>query len=143
MPDTPPAVDPVREIERQLEELRRRDGRLAQSLRDTRDERRQVAAQIRALEANLQLLRQVTAPTSGAHPAAMQAGTIADAAEAILLERGGSARLLDLAADLQAAGKLLRSEGTYATLFRALSRDARFERAPGERGTWRLTRLGV
>jgi len=72
---------------------------------------------------------------------AIQAGTIADAAEVCLRQRGGSARLVELVEDLQRAGKVLRSEGAYATLFRALSRDQRFERAPGERGWWRLAHL--
>ena len=130
--------DPIREIERQLAKLRRRDDHLAESLSETREERRQVAAQIRALEANLQMLRQIAARAPSGDTMAIQAGTIADAAEVCLRQRGCSARLVELVADLQVAGKLLRSEGAYATLFRALSRDQRFERAPGERGRWRL-----
>jgi septal ring factor EnvC (AmiA/AmiB activator) len=130
--------DPIREIERQLAKLRRRDDHLAESLSETREERRQVAAQIRALEANLQMLRQIAARAPSGDTMAIQAGTIADAAEVCLRQRGGSSRLVELVADLQVAGKLLRSEGAYATLFRALSRDQRFERAPGKRGWWRL-----
>ena len=129
---------PIREIERQLAKLRRRDDHLAESLTQTRDERRLVAAQIRALEANLQMLRQIAAKAPSGDTMAIQAGTIADAAEVCLQQRGGSARLVDLVEDLQSAGKLLRSEGAYATLFRALSRDPRFERVPDRRGHWRL-----
>jgi len=135
--------DPIREIERQLAKLRRRDDHLAESLSETREERRQVAAQIRALEANLQMLRQIAARAPSGDTMAIQAGTIADAAEVCLRQRGGSARLVDLVEDLQRAGKVLRSEGAYATLFRALSRDQRFERAPGERGWWRLAGHGA
>ena len=130
--------DPIREIERQLAKLRRRDDHLAESLSETREERRQVAAQIRALEANLQMLRQIAARRPSGDTVAIQAGTIADAAEVRLRQRGGSARLVELVADLQVAGKLLRSEGAYATLFRALNRDARFERVPDMRGYWRV-----
>lgn len=129
---------PIREIERQLTSLRRRDDHLAESLSATREERRQVAAQIRALEANLQMLRQIAARAPSGDTMAIQAGTIADAAEVCLRQRGGSARLVDLVEDLQRAGKVLRSGGAYATLFRALSRDARFERVPDSRGYWRL-----
>ncbi len=138
MPATPNSTDPIQEIERQLGQLRRRDDRLAESLRDTRDERRQIAAQIRTLEANLHLVREATSRRAPARAAALQAGTIADAAASLLRERGAPARLTDLVTELQAAGKLLRSEGAYATLFRALARDARFERVAGARGTWRL-----
>ena len=130
--------DPIREIERQLAKLRRRDDHLAESLSETREERRQVAAQIRTLEANLQMLRQIAARRPSGDTVAIQAGTIADAAEVCLRQRGGSVRLVALVEDLQAAGKLLRSDGAYATLFRALGRDRRFERTPGERGSWRL-----
>ena len=129
---------PIREIERQLTRLRRRDDHLAESLSATREERRQVAAQIRALEANLQMLRQIATKAPSGDTMAIQAGTIADAAEVCLRQRGGSARLVELVEDLQRAGKVLRSEGAYATLFRALSRDVRFERVPDSRGSWRL-----
>ena len=130
--------DPIREIGRQLAKLRRRDDHLAESLSETREERRQVAAQIRALEANLQMLRQIAARAPSGDTMAIQAGTIADAAGVCLRQRGGSARLVELVADLQVAGKLLRSDGAYATLFRALTRDTRFERVPDSRGYWRL-----
>ena len=130
--------DPIRVIERQLAKLRRRDDHLTESLSETREERRQVAAQIRALEANLQMLRQIAARAPSGDTMAIQAGTIADAAEVCLRQRGGSARLVELVEDLQRAGKLLRSEGAYPTLFRALSRDARFERVPDTRGHWRV-----
>jgi hypothetical protein len=138
MPPSMNSDDPIREIERQLTNLRRRDDHLAESLSETREERRQVAAQIRTLEANLQMLRQIAAKAPSGDTMAIQAGTIADAAEVCLRERGGSARLVELVADLQVAGKLLRSEGAYATLFRALTRDTRFERVPDCRGYWRL-----
>ena len=141
MPRVANSEDPIRVIERQLAKLRRRDDHLAESLSETREERRQVAAQIRALEANLQMLRQIAARAPSGDAMAIQAGTIADAAEVCLCRRGGSARLVELVEDLQGAGKLLRSEGAYATLFRALSRDRRFERATTERGWWRLADL--
>ena len=97
-----------------------------------------MAAQIRTLEANLQMLRQIAARAPSGDTMAIQAGTIADAAEVCLRQRGGSARLVDLVEDLQRVGKVLRSEGAYATLFRALSRDARFERVLASRGVWRI-----
>jgi hypothetical protein len=138
MPHSTNSEDPIREIERQLAKLRRRDDHLAESLSATREERRQVAAQIRALEANLQMLRQIASRSESRDTMVIQAGSIADAAEVCLRLRGGSCRLVELVDDLQGAGKLLRSAGSYATLFRAMTRDPRFERVPDRRGYWRL-----
>jgi hypothetical protein len=83
MAATPLSSDPIREIERQLPQLRRRDDRLAQSLPDTRDERTQITVQIRALEANLHLMREASSRPAPGKAAAIQSGTGADAAEAI------------------------------------------------------------
>ncbi len=67
----------------------------------------------------------------------MHSGTIADAIAA-LLNRNGEMRASELTAALQEAGKLLRTDSAYATLFKTLARDRRFAKVEGRRGYWRL-----
>jgi chromosome segregation ATPase len=133
MTPTPGRADPLRPLEEQLASLRRQDDKLAQSLEDTREARRRLAGQIRALEAGISLVR------SGGQPAGTQlaSGTIADAIEA-LLRVNGEMRAIELTQALQNAGKLLRTESAYATLHKTLARDARFAKVKGRRGYWKL-----
>jgi phage shock protein A len=126
-------VDPLQAIEDQLGALRREDDALEQSLEDTREARRRLAGKIRALEASLSLVR----AGGQAQEAEMHSGTIADAIAA-LLKRNGEMRASDLTAALQEAGKLLRTDSAYATLFKTLARDSRFAKVEGRRGYWRL-----
>ena len=67
----------------------------------------------------------------------MHSGTIADAIEA-LLKRNGAMRASELTRALQEAGKLLRTDSAYATLFKTLARDRRFQKVEGRRGYWQL-----
>lgn len=126
-----------RDVQHQLQELKATDQLLAASLRDTRAERRKLAAQIRALEAHAALSEQLTDPAMTLLTAQLQGGTIAEAAALVLQERGPM-RVVDLLTVLQDAGKLRRSEWAYSTLFTSLSRGDRFERAPAKRGYWQL-----
>jgi len=135
---TSDATDPARQIRDQIRQLQDEDSRLAESLRDTRAARHRIAAQIRSLEANLKLLEQLAGPAAERNLAEIQGGTIADAAAAILARLGGAGTMTQLVAELQEAGKLLRSPGAYPTLMKALTRDQRFERVPDQRGQWRL-----
>ena len=133
MTPTPGRADPLRPLEDQLAVLRRQDDKLAQSLEDTREARRRLAGQIRALEAGIGLVR------SGGQPAGTQlaSGTIADAV-AVLLRVRGEMRAIELTRELQRAGKLLRTDSAYATLHKTLARDPRFTKAEGRRGYWKL-----
>ncbi len=126
--------DPLSALEGQLEDLRLEDQRLAKSLEDAKEARRKLASRIRALESSLRLAR------SGGEPleAEMHSGTIADAIES-LLRRNGEMRASELVLALQDAGKLLRTESAYSTLFKTLARDRRFEKATGRRGYWQLS----
>lgn len=47
-------------------------------------------------------------------------------------------RAKDLTVSLQGAGKLLRTDSAYATLFKTLARDPRFRKVEGRRGYWEL-----
>ncbi|MGA7088922.1 MAG: hypothetical protein WB116_11735 [Candidatus Dormiibacterota bacterium] len=125
--------DPLRPLEEQLAALRHQDDELAQSLEDTREARRRLAGQIRALEAGISLVR------SGGKPADTQlaSGTIADAIEA-LLRAQGEMRAIELTEALQSTGKLLRTDSAYATLHKTLARDQRFKKIAGKRGFWGL-----
>jgi hypothetical protein len=133
MTPTPGQADPLRPLEEQLALLRRQDEQLAQSLDDTREARRRLAGQIRALEAGISLVR------SGGQPAGTQlaSGTIADAIES-LLRVNGEMRAIELTEALQDAGKLLRTDSAYATLHKTLARDPRFSKVSGRRGWWKL-----
>ena len=135
---TSDASDPARQIRDQIQQLQGEDARLAASLRDTRTARHRISAQIRSLEANLKLLEQLAGPAADRNLAEIQGGTIADAASTVLGRLGGASPLTRLVAELQEAGKLLRSPGAYPTLMKALTRDPRFERVPDQRGWWRL-----
>lgn len=126
-------ADPLQAIEDQLKALRSEDDGLAQSLEDTREVRRRLAGKIRALEASLSLVR----AGGESQEAAMHSGTIADAIAA-LLTRNGEMRASELTAALQQAGKLLRTDSAYATLFKTLARDSRFTKVEGRRGYWTL-----
>jgi small-conductance mechanosensitive channel len=133
MTPTPGRADPLRPLEEQLAALRRQDDKLAQSLEDTREARRRLAGQIRALEGGISLVR------SGGQPAGTQmaSGTIADAVE-VLLRAHGEMRAIELTEALQNAGKLLRTDSAYATLHKTLARDGRFDKVKGRRGYWTL-----
>ncbi|MGC2207516.1 MAG: hypothetical protein WA724_06630 [Candidatus Dormiibacterota bacterium] len=133
MTPTSGRADPLRPLEEQLAALRHHDDKLAQSLEDTREARRRLAGQIRALEAGITLVR------SGGQPEGTQlaSGTIADAIE-VLLGANREMRAIELTESLQKAGKLLRTDSAYATLHKTLARDARFAKAEGRRGYWRL-----
>ena len=133
MTPTPGRADPLRPLEEQLATLRRQDDKLAQSLEDTREARRRLAGQIRALEAG------ITRCASGGQPAGTQlaSGTIADAIE-VLLGAHGEMRAIELTHALQDAGKLLRTGSAYATLHKTLARDSRFAKVKGKRGYWKL-----
>ena len=133
MTRTSDPADPLQAIEEQLEALRAEDDRLARSLEDTREARRRLAGKIRALEASLSLVR----AGGQSQEAEMHSGTIADAIAA-LLNRNGEMRASELTAALQEAGKLLRTDSAYATLFKTLARDRRFAKVEGRRGYWRL-----
>ena len=133
MTRAPDPADPLRAIDKQLEALRAEDDRLARSLEDTREARRRLAGKIRALEASLSLVR----AGGQSQEAEMHSGTIADAIAA-LLSRNGEMRASELTAALQGAGKLLRTDSAYATLFKTLARDRRFAKVEGRRGYWRL-----
>ena len=125
--------DPLGALEGKLAALRLDDQRLAKSLEDAKEARRKLASRIRALESSLRLAR------SGGEPleAEMHSGTIADAIES-LLRRNRQMRASELVQALQDAGKLLRTESAYSTLFKTLARDQRFEKVPGRRGYWQL-----
>jgi hypothetical protein len=133
MTPSPTPANPLGALEDQLATLRSQDGKLAQSLEDTREARRRLAGQIRSLEAGLSLLR------SGGHPADTQlaSGTIADAIE-VLLRGKGEMRAIELTEALQDAGKLLRTDSAYATLHKTLARDGRFAKVTRRRGYWKL-----
>lgn len=133
MTRAPDPADPLQVIEEQLEVFRAEDDRLARSLEDTRETRRRLAGKIRALEASLSLVR----AGGQSQEAEMHSGTIADAIAA-LLKRNGEMRASELTAALQEAGKLLRTDSAYATLFKTLARDRRFAKVDGRRGYWRL-----
>ena len=133
MTRAPDPADPLQVIEEQLEVFRAEDDRLARSLEDTRETRRRLAGKIRALEASLSLVR----AGGQSQEAEMHSGTIADAIAA-LLNRNGEMRASELTAALQEAGKLLRTDSAYATLFKTLARDGRFSKVEGRRGYWRL-----
>lgn len=124
---------PIDTVEQQLALLREQDRRLAEDIEGTREARRQLAARIRALEAALNVMRAGEAMSASE----MQAGSIADAI-AVLLRRHGTMRAKDLATALQDVGKLLRTEGAASTLYKTLSRDARFQKVEGRRGYWEL-----
>ncbi len=126
--------DPVRELERQLAELEGEDERLAQDLEATREARRKLAGRIRALRASLSMVRD----GGQGYTAELQGGTMADAI-AVLLEHHGEMRAQAMAAALQDAGKLLRTDSAYSSLFKTLARDHRFEKVPGRRGYWKLS----
>jgi predicted nucleic acid-binding Zn-ribbon protein len=127
------SVDPLQAIEDQLRALRSEDDAMKQSLEDARDARRRLAGKIRALEASLSLVR----AGGQSEEAEMHSGTIADAIAA-LLKRSGEMRACELTGALQEAGKLLRTDSAYATLFKTLARDGRFAKVEGRRGYWRL-----
>ena len=127
-------TDPVRELERQLAELEGEDERLAQDLEATREARRKLAGRIRALRASLSMVRD----GGQGYTAELQGGTMADAI-AVLLEHHGEMRAQAMAAALQDAGKLLRTDSAYSSLFKTLARDHRFEKVPGRRGYWKLS----
>ena len=127
-------TDPVRELERQLAELEGEDERLAQDLEATREARRKLAGRIRALRASLSMVRDA----GQGYTAELQGGTMADAI-AVLLQHHGEMRAREMAAALQEAGKLLRTDSAYSSLFKTLARDRRFAKVPGRRGYWRLT----
>ncbi|MHB8394687.1 MAG: hypothetical protein ACYDC5_09330 [Candidatus Dormibacteria bacterium] len=133
MTRAPDPADPFQAIEEQLKAFRTEDDRLARSLEDTREARRRLAGKIRALEASLSLVR----AGGESQEAAMHSGTIADAIAA-LLTRNGEMRASELTAALQQAGKLLRTDSAYATLFKTLARDSRFAKVEGRRGYWTL-----
>ena len=128
-----PDPDPLSALEGQLAALRAEDQRLTKSLEDVKEARRKLANRIRVLEASLRLAQ------SGGEPleAEMHSGTIADAIES-LLRRTGEMRAGELVQALQDAGRLLRTESAYSTLFKTLARDHRFEKVPGRRGYWHL-----
>jgi hypothetical protein len=122
------------EIEAQLAKVKLDHDNLAREVLKLRARQRRLAAEMRTLEAHLALARD---PASG-EMAALQSGTLGDAISS-LLERGGQpVRIVDLVHELQAAGKLLRTDWAYSTVAKALSRDPRFERVPGRRGHWHL-----
>lgn len=135
------STDPADQIREQLRRLREEDARLAESLKDNRAARHQISAQIRSLEGNLRLFEQLDSPAAAREVAEFQAGTIADAAAALLARAEHPMALTDLVAALQDAGKLLRSPGAYPTLLKAMTRDHRFERVPGHVSTWRLVQV--
>jgi len=134
MPGSNHPPDPLSALEGQLAVLRLEDQRLAKSLEDAKEARRKLASRIRALEASLRLAR------AGGEPleAEMHSGTIADAIES-LLRRNGEMRASELVQALQDAGKLLRTESAYSTLFKTLARDQRFRKVLGRRGYWELS----
>jgi hypothetical protein len=78
-------------------------------------------------------MREASSPRAPAQAAALQPGTISDAAEAILIDQGTSARLTDLGIALQSAAKLLRLEEA-AALFRALAHDPGSDRSGANGG---------
>lgn len=127
------------EARRELERLLSEDQRLSEVLRTTRAQRRRLAAEIRALEAHLSFSPQVTDPEWARRAAALQGGTIADAAAMVLADRGPM-RTSELLKVLQAVGKLRHSEWAYSTLAMSLRRDPRFERDQRNRGGWLLRR---
>lgn len=119
----------IQRLEHQLEELRRTQFRLADSIRDNRSELRRLAGQISTAEINL---RHLSSPDPS-----KAAGTIADAAEACLRRHGRPMRVVEMVPELQEEGKLLRAASAYSTLFRTLSRaKGRFEHVQGRRGYW-------
>ena len=134
MPDLHSQSDPVHELAAQLTELERQDELLAEDLQATREVRRQLARRIRALRASLSMLRE----GGKGYTAQLQASTMADAI-ALLLQHHGAMRAREMTAALQDAGKLLPTDAAYASLFKTLARDPRFEKVPGRRGYWRLT----
>ena len=126
--------DAVTEIEAQLAKVKRDHDKLSAEVLQLRARQRSLAAQMRTLEAHLALARD---PASG-KVAALQSGTLGDAISSLLKDGDQAIRIVDLVHQLQAAGKLLRTEWAYSTVAKALSRDPRFEKAPGRRGYWHL-----
>jgi len=95
--------------------------------------RRRLAGKIRTLEASLSVVR----AGSQSQETGMRSGTIAGAM-AVVLKGNGEMRASELTASLQEAGKVLRPDSAYATLFKTLARDGRFSKVEGRRGYRRL-----
>lgn len=107
---------------------------LSQEIEAAKAQQRKLSAEMRTLEAHLQLAKAPSATRS----AVLQAGSLGDATASILEEAGKPLRIVHLVRELQDAGKLLRSEWAYSTLAKMLVRDARFTKAEGQRGYWKL-----
>jgi chromosome segregation ATPase len=126
--------DPVGQVEARLAEVQREHAQLSLQVEAAKAQQRKLSAEMRTLEAHLQL----TKSPSAARSAVLQAGSLGDATAGILEEAGRPMRIVELVRELQDAGKLLRSEWAYSTLAKMLVRDARFARALGQRGYWEL-----
>lgn len=121
----------------QLTRLKVDKARLLEQEADLRRRRQEVEREIDDLEASLDVYRRVMgvrpSPTRPATPTAEpEGGTIAEIAQALMAERGGSIRVADLVSELpRLRGD--RSVPAYATVYSLLSRDKRFVKAgPGE-----------
>lgn len=132
-------------IEARITKARERDAHLQRTAEGIEVLRRQIAKEVEQLEIALSVLRDVTgdsvdAPETAAVPTdspSLEGLTVADATEAVLRSRGGQAETGEILRELRAAGRISSTQGSYATLKKALERHPdRFAKIG--RGLWSL-----
>lgn len=126
------------EIRARIEQLRVQEDELAAVLTQTKDARRRVAAERRALEVTLNWIQ-----GGGQHEDPQRyAIPLGDAARDLLTpEKGAPSKTMtvtEMTRLLQNARKLPATESAYQTLYKTLTRDKRFKKVEGKRGYWTL-----
>ena len=121
----------------QLASLKADEALLLEKEDELRHRRQEVHRAIEELEGSLEVYTRVMGlrterKRTPAPSDEIEGGSIADVANALMLERGGSMRVADLVQELA----IRRGEGSvpaYATIYTSLNRDKRFAKAgPGE-----------
>jgi len=126
------------EIRARIEQLRAHEDELAAVLTQTKDARRRVAAERRALEVTLDWIE-----GGGQHEDPQRyAVPLGDAARDLLTpEKGALSKAMtakEMTQVLQNARKLPATDSAYQTLYKTLTRDKRFKKVAGRRGYWSL-----
>lgn|SRR5487761_248039 len=128
----------ISEIRARIEQLRAQEDELATLLTQTKDARRRLAAERRALEVTLDWIE-----GGGQHEDPQRyAVPLGDAVRDLLTpEKGALSKAMtakEMTQVLQNARKLPATDSAYQTLYKTLTRDKRFKKVAGRRGYWSL-----
>ncbi|MFC1926358.1 hypothetical protein ACFLWV_01230 [Chloroflexota bacterium] len=121
---------------KQIEDKSQAKEELARHLSQLQGQLSVLEDELKELECALSVYNRLTGAATTSYPEPVSPtresakATIADICADIMIEAGGHARVRDLIANLQQAGKLTSrdSKVAHATLLKSLQRDARFER---------------